>query len=69
MNDQANIKLGAVAIMLVVASRLWTGEEPADITDLVGNCPRQRVELRAKGDTWSSGLIGLNKYASNNDKV
>jgi len=44
---------------------LWTGEEPADISDLTGNCPRRRAKLRAEGDEFSSGLIvGFGKYAS-----
>jgi hypothetical protein len=43
---------------------LWTGDEPPDITDLVGNCPKKLAALRANGDAWSSGLIHLTKYAS-----
>lgn len=41
-----------------------TGDFAVNVDDLVGNCPRYREELRAKGDNSSSGLIFLSKYAS-----
>lgn len=44
---------------------LCTGDEPPDISDLAGNCPRKLAEYLARGDEWSSGFfIGFNKYAS-----
>lgn len=44
---------------------LCTDEDPPDISDLAGNCPRLREEARSKGDEWSSGFfIGFDKYSS-----
>ena len=63
--DEARYRIQKAHLDGIEDIGLWTNPgETADISDLTGNCPRRREELRASGDEWSSGMIGLKRYAS-----
>lgn len=68
--EEARCRIQRASLDGIEAIGIWDGVDsdgnflPPDVTDLFGNCPRYRKELRAQGDNFSSGMISLERYAS-----
>lgn len=65
--EEAIYRMTKAALDGVEDIGLWTGDEPADISDLVGNCPKRREELAQENPEakyFASGLVPLSKYKS-----